>query len=182
MAMILSKPPTSNASDLTAGEVHLDRLPATLTGKDADTVDTYTGDQVLPELTVAIFQRNTATGTMSNPGNINNGNVGVGADADVVGEYTDIVWTKKRCVSEYRHYGVAGYTGDGTWKIQHWDGSAWVDNTTGIATRATADWSAWTALTTEVFTTKIRIIATALDSFEDPDKSWMMDLEMRAKA
>lgn len=118
------------------------------------------------ELTVADFQANPATGTMSMPSSVNDNTTTTTATATPVGEYVEIDFGSIFHVGEYRFYGYASQSGDGTFKLQHWDGEQWVDNTVDIPTRG-ASWSDWIPLTTPVTTSKVRIVSTLLDTGSD---------------
>ena len=118
------------------------------------------------KLTAINFRNNAATGTATNPQKINDYFVTALCIFDDVGEYCEIEFDEPCYISQFRHYGTAMQSEDGTYKIQHWDGAGWVDNTTSIATRQ-GSWSAFADLTLAVVTKKIRIIATALDTYND---------------
>ena len=145
-----------DATQLTAGLLNLDRLPATLTGKDADTLDGYNSTELQVILTVADFQANPATGTADDPQNINNGSVVDSAFFDVEDEYCEIDFGFIALISQYRWMGdeINKYLSDKC-KIQHWDGSVWVDNTVDIPVVLNV-WTDWTSLTKAVLTSKIR--------------------------
>lgn len=112
---------------------------------------------------MADFQATPATGTATDPDHINDNKLATIIYMDAIGEYCEITFDDYYYVKEFRYFGASGHNFDGTYKIQHWDGSSWVDNTTGIPTR-TNTWSGWTALTKAVRTNKVRWVATALDT------------------
>jgi hypothetical protein len=118
----------------------------------------------LPMLTVAQFQANAATGTINDPDQINDNNTGNIANADAIGEYGEILFDHPMFIREFRQYGDTGNSGDGTWKLQIKQDGVWVDNTIGIASRTTRDWSDWQLLTSLVYTQGLRLVATAIDT------------------
>ncbi len=149
---------------------------------DLETVDTVV-DAILAKesitlLTPEIFRENAATGTAKWPERINNGVLeSVGTIFDAVGEYCEIDLSLHRYVALYRLYGCEAMNGAGRWKIQHWNGVAWIDNTTDIPTWPYESWTSWTALTTPVITTKIRFVATTLDLI---NANMIGELEMKS--
>lgn len=130
------------------------------------------------EATVALFQANAATGTCTDPDNINDNNTGTFADFDGVNEYAEIDFGKVVSITQFRYYGNASHNEDGTYKIQYYDlaDHAWTDWKTGIATR-TASWSTLETVSTQ-FTDKVRIIATALDTGITPNKNKPYEFEI----
>jgi len=137
--------------------------------------------QTAAPLTVLGFQRYAGTGTMGNPFYLNDNNTGTGTALEAVNDYTEVDWGIPRRISEWRQYGNITNNGDGRFKIQYWDGSAWVDWETGIATRTTADWSAWSAPAAGAKTTeKIRIVCTTVDT--GLGGGYIMELELRSAA
>ena len=72
---------------------------------------------------------------------------------------------------------MVNHNQDGTYKIQHYEDGAWVDNTVGISTILAA-WSPWTALTVPVFTTKIRVVAVTIDPYAG-NNNVMAEIEFR---
>lgn len=154
-----------SADQIAADTLALARIPATLTGKDADTLDGVNSTGFVSFLTVVQFQENAATGTAYQPGRINDNNEVTFPSFDAIGEYCEIEFSELHAISEYRYRGNLLHNEDGHYKIQHWDGEGWVDNTTGISTRD-APWSDWADLDNPVITKKIRIVATAIDTGE----------------
>lgn len=143
-------------------ELDAANLPADLDSILADL------DSILAKfLTADIFRENAATGTANNPARINDNVLQVHGDQssfDAINEYAEIDLGVHRFVSLFRMYGSEDMSGNGRWKIQHWGGSSWIDNTTDIAILTSTAWGAWTALTTTILTTKIRLVATTLDT------------------
>jgi len=132
-----------------------------------------------PELTVADFQANPATGTATNPEYINDGVVVEPAIFNGIGQYAEIEFTQLEYVNKFRYYGNTLHSQDGSYKVQYFDcdTQAWVDWKTGIPTRL-ASWSGWDDLDL-VLTKKIRIVATALDTYLSVNfaREWEMKYE-----
>lgn len=128
-------------------------------------------------LTVADFQEKAATGTATNPYNINDNDVGTYAQFNAVDQYVEVAFSKPFRFNQFRYHGNANHAEDGTWKIQYFDltTGAWTDLITGIPTRL-GSWSGWTGFASKV-TTKIRIVATHID--ENYDISWAAEWEMK---
>lgn len=124
-------------------------------------------------LTVADFQTNPATGTATNPENINDNEPDATyAWFTVADQYTVIEFDKVYEVNRYRYIGSGVHNLSGRWKIEYkriTDG-AWVTIASDIPTRDHT-WSDWTALTT-FSTTAIRITATTLDTGEDANRGY----------
>lgn len=147
---------------------------------DADTVQGYNVFDIISPLTIEEFQAHPATGDWTTtPGNLNDNDTGTKSQTITVDTYLEVDWGYLRTIAEFRHYGSVQHGGSGRWKIQYWDGFSWVDLNTEIPTRVTANWSGWVALTVAVITTKIRVVATTLDT--DPVPDWMdfFELEIR---
>lgn len=125
---------------------------------------TISQDADFPKATVANFQANSATGTMSDPEKINDASTTTAAFAYGLDEYAEVDFGKLVIIKRWRQYGNTINDGNGTWKIQYWDvtGEAWVDWVTGIATRKLSSWSSYTTETVKL-TTKIRLVATLID-------------------
>lgn len=117
-------------------------------------------------LTVALWQANAATGTAAvTPESLNDNNVGTAVSYDTVDQYSEVDLGDIYAVSQFRMFSEYAHNGDGNFKIQYYDGSAWQDLNTGIATLTVAStWSSWTDLTTHIVTNKIRFVCTALDT------------------
>jgi len=115
-----------------------------------------------PNLNVEDFRENPGTGTATDPDEANDNNTGTYCTFDVVGEYVQFDFPFLATVDEFRYYGHLEQAGNGDYKIQYWNGSAWVDLNTGISTRVDS-WSSWTSLTKSVETDKVRWVATTLD-------------------
>lgn len=117
-----------------------------------------------PELTVADWQKNAATGTATNPEYINDNDTNTFVPFDAVDEYCEIEFDELFYVNAFRYYGNDDQNEDGTYKLQYFDcdTQAWVDWKTGIPTRL-GSWSDPADLDL-VLTKKVRIVPTALDS------------------
>ncbi len=143
-------------------------------------ITTHKGDPnahhtpMAPGLTVALFQENVATGTIDTPAALNDNDTGTCAFADAVAEYGEVDFGKNVTIYQYRQFGKVTNNADGRWKIEYWDGS-WHDWVMGIATRTTADWSAWAAGPV-VVCSKIRLTCTTVDG--GANKSEIMELEI----
>jgi hypothetical protein len=127
--------------------------------------------------TAAMFDAFVAKGTFySNPKNINDGDTGTYGAAATIGEYAQVAYGQLVKISRWRQWGEGSNNGDGSWKIQYWDlpTQAWVDWVTGIATRKAASWSDY-ASATEVITTAIKLVCTAVDSATE---SFIHELEV----
>jgi len=115
-------------------------------------------------LSVAGFQLNPATGTASNPQNLNNNNTGSAAGFDVIDEYAQVDFLEVVYITQFRQYGHISNNGNGTWTIQYQDvNGAWHDWVTGIATRG-ASWSGWDSSGAAVPARAIKVICTAVDT------------------
>lgn len=153
------------ASQIIEGYLSLDRIPNTLTGKDADTIDGINSDAFFQLLTVAQFMAPEPTGTFEYPGVATNGNLEECTAADTLGEYFDVDWGALAPIKEFRQIGYEGAAMEGNLaKIQHWKDGAWVDNTLNIPNEFTHNWSDWVTLTEPVMTSKIRFVCTGLDA------------------
>lgn len=154
------------ATTLSAVDVHL----AAANIKSGVNIFGFVGTVVpgaYTELTVAYFQVYPATGTMpSFPEHVNDNNTGNLSTGWAIGQYCEINLGGAFKLTQFRHYGAIANNGDGVWKIQYYDiaGASWEDWVTGIATRATADWSNWDSSGGEISTNKIRLVITTVDS------------------
>lgn len=132
------------------------------------------------ELTRQHFIENPATGDFAfGSSRINNGD-GVDDDgtagyASAIGQYAEVDFGRTYKIRRWRHYGSTSNNGSGSWKIEYYDGS-WHDWVTGIATRATVDWSAWSDETI-VSASKIRIVCTGVDT--SATKSYLPELQIK---
>ncbi len=68
-------------------------------------IDTGGLKSIFPQLTVAGFQAPTATGTATNPTNINDNNIGTHTTFDAVNEYVEVDFGMLVLISQYRQYG-----------------------------------------------------------------------------
>lgn len=156
---------TESMKDVASGIAGLDAniklLKATQSFIDLEAVDT---------------QYYAATGTCVDPQRINNGSIFDAGLFENIGEYAQIIFPAKAYLTQFRHYGEALNNDDGVFKIQHYLHDAWVDNIINQSTRDET-WTAWTNLTTPVFTDRVRIIATTIDS--GALKSAMRAIEFR---
>lgn len=132
------------------------------------------------DLTASGFRVNAATGTATNPERINDNNAGTNAVMDAVNEYCEIVFDKVYRFNKYRYAGYASHVKDGTYKIQYFNHSTdtWTDWVTEISTRD-GNWSDWVSDGT-VITSKVRIVATALDTFVN--QNFPGEFEMKYEA
>ena len=114
---------------------------------------------ILPE-----FQAVTATGTATNPTNVNDNNVATTSVSEPAGDYVEVDFGKYVKLNKLRYYGHANNNQDGEYKLEVYDvvAAAWKDWVLGLPTNL----AAWSALTDipEVITTKIRWTATIIDS------------------
>lgn len=133
-----------------------------------------------PELTVADWQANPATGTATEPEKTNDNNDGTYSIFDAVGEYCEIMFNVPFYVNKFRYLGFPTHQKDGTYKLQYFDcdTQAWVDWKTGIPTRLNT-WSDWADLDL-VLTKKVRIVATALDTQFSESRSVEWELKYEA--
>ena len=115
-------------------------------------------------LTVAKWQANAATGTATNPQNINDNSLMTHTEFDAVNEYCQIEFDRLFYVNKYRYSGALIHHEDGTYKLQYFDSDTemWMDWKTGIPTRLNS-WSDWANLDL-VLTNKVRIVGTVMDS------------------
>jgi len=116
------------------------------------------------DATLADFQANAATGTVATPERLNDNNTGTSIQGAPIGEYAEVDFGKVVKIDQWRQFGDANNTGDGSWKLQYKDVNGdWQDWVTGIATRAAASWSGM-ASESEVTTFAIRLVVTAVDT------------------
>ena len=156
-------------------EARLAELAAANIPADIDAIYTIISEN---RLTETMFRYNAGFGTASEPFRINDNQTGedhVGFDN--VGEYAEINFGAPRYIKEFRMWGLVVMNGTGRWKIQHWTGSAWVDNTTNITVALTEAWGSWISLTTPEVTHKIRFVCTTLDTANN--ESYIIELQMR---
>lgn len=148
--------------------------------------DTEMQDKFFFILTETLFRNIPATGTADaispvsrlNDNILQTGDGCVGADA--IGEYAEVDFGTFRYVSMYRMYGAGSewIGGSGRWKIQHWNGIEWIDNTINIPIQVLGEWSTWAVLTTPAITTKIRLVCTTVD-IDPGEASLIGELEMK---
>jgi len=131
-------------------------------------------------LTVADFQANAATGTVNYPEYINDADIDSHAGFDAVDEYCEIAFDKAFRLNKYRYIGYLYHNEDGAYKIQYLNliTGAWTDWVTNIPTRKYT-WSDWIAGTT-IVTTKVRIVATALDTAYNSNNPYEFELKYEA--
>jgi len=119
---------------------------------------------LVDKATVAMFQNIAGTGTATNPDRVNDDNVGLSAQF-TINQYAEVDFGRFVGISQWRIYGHASHNGDGAWSLQYWDGTAFVNWETGIATRVTADWSNLASPAAgRIFTDRIRIVCTTADT------------------
>ncbi len=129
------------------------------------------------EATIALFQANVASGDFSGgTGGVNDNNTAAEGKTDTATTYAEIDYGFEVFIRRWRQFGHASNVGDGVWKIQYYDEflATWVDWVTGIATRASADWSDYTTETI-VRTQKVRLVCTTVDS---ESRSYIGELEV----
>lgn len=143
---------------------------------DADTLDGFSSEGFLRKLTVSDFRKNPATGTAFNPEDINDGSLMTDCTFQALTEYCEIDFGDYFPITEFRHNGFLNVNEDGKFKIQHWDGTAWIDNTIDIM-QVKNVWSSWLPLTTFIVTNKIRVVATLMDTYSG--FNYMAEMEMR---
>lgn len=129
--------------------------------------------------TVGDFQTNNGTGDSDQPQNANDNNTATSNKFNVINEYTEVDFGKIVAIKRWRiFWNSVAHNEDGVMKIIYWDliTSAWIDWVIGIPTVAA---TAWTTLISEtpVFTTKVRFIATAIDT-NHPDGSILGEAEV----
>ena len=129
-------------------------------------------------LTVAEFQTNPATGTFASPANLNDNNVAQFTEADALDEYCEVEWGADKFISCFRHHGDYGAPFAGKFKIQHWDGSQWVDNTIDIDCMYYG-WSSWISLTIPIVTNKIRVVCTNILDGGENERCPIGELELK---
>lgn len=143
-------------------------------------------DKVLlsaPPLTVAIHVALTATGSATNPDNLNDGNAATNAVFDAVDEYVEIDFGSIYMLSQFRiDTGDLTMAGDGRFTLKYWNvkTEAWVDWKTSIPTDgADTGFSAWEILGL-IVTSKMRLVATTVDSRgANPDESYVPEIEFK---
>lgn len=158
------------ASDITSGRFILARLPTLTTDKIWKGVAGVPAETDLPtvaygRLAAGSFRVVPGTGTTDHPDRLNNNDTGSPDTTSVQSQYADILFPAALKITQFRHFGNATLTGDGTWELQYMNAAGtWVSWKTGISTRNTADWSNWDSSAGEVVALAIRLIATTLDS------------------
>lgn len=136
-----------------------------LAGIDAATLGGFKASELASRLTEAIFQSRAATGTMTNPQNLNDNDTGTLAIGDAVDEYAEVDFGTVLQIKQYRHYGNYQNNGNGKFKLQYWDGAAWQDWETDITTDAIGMWSDWISPAAGVKAAlKVRAVVTLLDT------------------
>jgi len=115
-------------------------------------------------LTVADFQKNAATGNFTNPEYLNDDNSTQSTYTNTIDQYCEIAFSKVFRLNKYRYFGNVLHNNDGTFTIQYFNltTGAWTDWLTDIPTRP-GTWSEWLSGPT-IVTTKIKLIATAIDT------------------
>ena len=151
-------------------------MPIRTLNPNASTLQGFKATDLATPLTVVEFQKNAATGSAENPQRMNDNDTGNQVSMDAINKYAEVDFGRPFYITEFRHFGWASQNQDGYSKIQYWDGYAWQDLNTGIATRVDT-WSSWIALTKAVVTNKIRLVATALDTKFSENNTG--ELEMR---
>lgn len=121
------------------------------------------GAVVIPELTVADFQVNPATGTCGNPEHINDNDTVSTTDFTEEGQYAEIDLGSSFKMKQVRSYGRSLMVGDGRFDILYYDG-AWHDWITDVPVNLLDTWSEWEDIG-EVTGSKIKILCTVVDAF-----------------
>jgi len=146
-------------ADLAVGNIKKDEVIFGFTG-------THQGlSEAASEATLGQFGEYVAIGNVDFPERLNDGLTVNSVQADIINEFAQVTFSDLVKIKRWRQFGDIDNAADGEWKIQYWNvvTDAWVDWVTGIPTRATADWSNL-ATEAEVVTTKIRLVATALET------------------
>ena len=139
----------------------------------SDSLDAVTAVQATAE----IFQVTPATGTMYSTDVLNDNTFVITAFADAIGEYGQIDYPYPVLVTKVRQYGHINNNGDGVWKLQYLNlgTQLYVDWITGISTRTTNSWSAFTS-STRARTTSVRWVCTTVDTGDT--RSYIRELEV----
>ncbi len=120
------------------------------------------------EMTVAEFQTLTitASGTATNPTNMNDNDVGTDGDLHVVGEYYEVDFDEIRCCNRWRIYGTAvASNDDGAVKLQAYNNitRAWDDIDTISNIVQNNVWSGWSTFT-RIASDQYRFVSTIVDT------------------
>lgn len=150
----------ANISTLTAAKIaHLDADISSV-GLDRDVLlDAVSAGY----LTVLILQAVNAynTGTSTDPLNATDNNAST-YNNFTLNQTTIFNLEKVHTLFQWRQYGYPDCTGDGTYRIDYWDGDSWVEWTT-FSTSTTDGFDSWVEVS-EISTKKLRITATAIDT------------------
>jgi len=113
------------------------------------------------EATTDDFRANPATGTSTDPSQINNNNTADSTSFTAVDQYAEVNFKKVVCIKRWRRYGMSSENSGNRYKIQYYNLSThtWVDWVTDIPGYTTVAWSNYSTAT-EVLTDKIRWIMT----------------------
>ena len=167
-------------ADAVTGEVFLGKtFYAASGGKRTGTYEAVADYRpYCPDLTVADFQVNPATGTWSGngPQRVNDGLTGTDTWGDL-GEYADIALEAGFKFKQYRHFGSVTSDGTGRFKLQIWNvnEAQWEDWVTDIPTRTLASFSDW-VVEDEVVSSKLRVLVTTGGAF---DHTRVVELEVK---
>lgn len=132
-----------------------------------------------PVLTLALFKTNpaTGTGTTVRPEKINDGLTGgLTMYFTNVDDTLEIDLTHNFFIKEYRIWGSMGNNGDGKSDLEYLNAEDIWTPLTVVTTRNTNTWSDWIILTPPIFTQKIRMVATIIDT---GGYSFFYEMEMR---
>lgn len=137
--------------------------------------------EFVKDITLAAMQANPATGTIPIPARFNDGDTTLVAVWENIGEYAEINFDGNNpyFITQYRIRGHTDQVEDGRWTLQHYKSGVWIDNTVNIPTFGSNAWTSWINITTPISTTKIRWVATTIDTGGTPDKSKTFELELR---
>ena len=129
-------------------------------GADADPTEIDVPEGLYREGTVADFQANAATGTATDPANLNDASVASECNMDAVNEYAIVDFGKVVQLTQFRQYGNVNNNGTDTINIQYYNLNthAWVDWVIDVTSRATADWSNWDSSGGTITTDKIKLM------------------------
>lgn len=131
----------------------------------------------LPFLTEALFRTNPATGTSVQPQRINDISVIHPQYFSAIGQTVEIDFTHEYLMKEYRVYGVNANNGTGRCDLQYQNMQGVYVNIAVISTKSTLGWSDWISLPHMIYTQKIKMIATAIDTAYN--ESYCREMQMR---
>lgn len=137
-------------------------------------VEMVTPSKVVSDATLADFQANPATGTMSNPSNLNDNDPEDWTFESEIGDYCEVP-LKGVSIDQWRQYGHTDNTGNGRWKLEYKDTSGnWHDWVTDIPVKTTA---AWTTMSSEAVVSAIAI-KLSITTVDTAGNSFIGELEV----